>query len=537
MDLIWTNLRIRVDEGERVLPQVITHKLRIPPEALVGFRVIRRSLDARKKPELFFVYTVEMSLALSAKEAHRIMSRIPEIREAPAEEPRLIFKPEENLLHPPVVVGTGPAGYFAALDLARAGYRPLVIERGDAVEVRTEKVRELWAKGRIDPECNVQFGEGGAGTFSDGKLTTRIHDHRIHRVLETFVQHGAPEEIRFLAKPHIGTDILKDVVRRMREEIISLGGEVHFRSRLSGLRLANGSVQGIMINDQTDIPAEAVILAVGHSARDVYRLLHQDGLALEQKAFAIGLRAEHPQSLINQVQYGLEEHPLLGPADYQLTYQDAASGRGAYAFCMCPGGKVVAAASEQDGVVTNGMSEYRRDTGIANSAIVVSVGEGDFASTHPLAGIEFQSHWERQAFLVAGGNYRAPAQKLVDFLQRKVTDTFVLPSSYEPGITPCDLHQVLPGTVGEVLERALLAFEMKIPGFTGEAATLTGVETRTSSPVRIVRDERGEALNLSGLYPTGEGAGYAGGIMSAAVDGLRAAERVRARFKPPEFGG
>lgn len=532
MDLIWTNLRIHVDEGEKVLPQLIAHRLRIPPETLVGLRVMRRSLDARKKPDLFFVYTVEISLDLTPKEIRRIMGRVPEIREAPAEEPGLILKPEENLPHPPVVVGTGPAGYFAALDLARAGYRPLIIERGDPVEVRTEKVRELWTKGRLDPECNVQFGEGGAGTFSDGKLTTRIHDHKIHQVLEVFVQHGAPEEIRFLAKPHIGTDILKDVVRRIREEIIGLGGEVQFRSRLSGLRLANGKVQGIMINDREEIPAEAVILAVGHSARDVYRLLHHDGLALERKAFAIGLRAEHPQRLINQVQYGFEEHPLLGPADYQLTYQDASTGRGAYAFCMCPGGKVVAAASEEGGVVTNGMSEYRRDTGIANSAIVVTVGEGDFVSAHPLAGIEFQRHWEGRAFLMAGGDYRAPAQRLVDFLQKKVSTKFDLPSSYGPGITACDLHKVLPETIGEVLERAFLGFEVKIPGFAGETATLTGVETRTSSPVRIVRDERGEALNFSGLYPAGEGAGYAGGIMSAAVDGLRVAERVRARFKP-----
>ncbi|CAA7600351.1 Pyridine nucleotide disulphide reductase class-I [Acididesulfobacillus acetoxydans] len=532
MDLIWTNLRIPVEEGENVRPQTIAHKLKIPLEALAGIRVIRRSLDARKKPDLFFVYTLQFSLNVREREVRRLLARVPEIREVPAAEPLLPVNPAEKLSHRPVVVGTGPAGYFAALALAQAGYRPLVLERGDSVELRSAKVRELWTKGRLDPECNVQFGEGGAGTFSDGKLTTRIHDRRIHEVLGIFVRNGAPEEIRFLAKPHVGTDILKNVVRRLREEIIGLGGEVRFRSRLSGLHLANGRVQGIMINEREEIPAEAVILAVGHSARDVYRLLYQEGLTLEPKAFAVGLRAEHPQRLINLMQYGTEEHPLLGPADYQLTFQDGATGRGAYAFCMCPGGKVVAAASEAGGVVTNGMSEYRRDTGRANSAIVVTVGTEDFASAHPLAGIEFQRYWEKEAFLLAGGDYRAPAQRLVDFLHRRVSDSFELAPSYEPGIVACDLHKVLPRDVGEVLERAFLAFEAKMPGFVGASATLTGVETRTSSPVRIVRDERGEALNLSGLYPAGEGAGYAGGIMSAAVDGLRAAERVQARFKP-----
>ncbi|MHB1653616.1 MAG: NAD(P)/FAD-dependent oxidoreductase [Desulfitobacteriaceae bacterium] len=532
MDLIWTNLRLNIEEGEKALLDYMARKLRIPGQSMTGLRVIRRSLDARKKPELYYAYTLQFSLDGPHKEIRRIVSRIPEIREVPFEEPLLIPPPGETLRHRPVVVGTGPAGYFAALALAKAGYRPLVIERGDSVEVRTQKVRGFWQTGQLDTESNVQFGEGGAGTFSDGKLTTRIHDRRVRQVLEVFVEHGAPQEISFLAKPHIGTDILKGVVRRIREEIFSLGGEVRFRAKLTGLRLANGRVQGIMVNDREEIPAEAVVLAIGHSARDVYTFLHHDGIVLERKAFAMGLRVEHPQRLINLAQYGVEEHPLLGSADYQLTYQDLATGRGAYAFCMCPGGKVVAAASEEGGVVTNGMSEYQRDSGIANSAIVVTVSEQDFASTHPLAGIEFQRHWERKAFLAGGGNYHAPAQTAVDFLNKRISNKFKLPSSYEPGITAVDLHKVLPARVGEVLERAFSSFEGKILGFAGEMATLTGLETRTSAPVRIVRNELGEAQDLAGLFPAGEGAGYAGGIMSAAVDGLRAAEHVQARFGP-----
>lgn len=534
VDLIWTNLRFRIEEDEAALLNFMARKLRVPLQSISGLSVIRRSLDARKKPDLYFVYTLQFSLNLSYKELNRILMRMPEVREVPREEPIILPVPTETLLHRPVVVGTGPAGYFAALALAKAGYRPLVIERGDSVEVRSRKVREFWQSGRLDSESNVQFGEGGAGTFSDGKLTTRIHDKRVQQVLETFIEHGAPAEIRFLAKPHIGTDILKNVVEQIRKEILSLGGEVLFRARLTGIRSNNGRVTGIIVNEQEEIPTQAVILAIGHSARDVYHFLHHNGIIMERKAFAIGLRVEHPQSLINEAQYGNAEHPLLGPADYQLTYQDLATSRGAYAFCMCPGGKVVAAASDEEGVVTNGMSEYKRDTEIANSAIVVTVGEEDFASGHPLAGIEFQRHWEREAFIAGGKNYRAPAQTVEDYLKRRVSAEFNLPSSYEPGITPVDLHKVLPKNIGEVLERAFVSFDSKIPGFAGSIGTLTGVETRTSAPVRILRNESGEAVNLAGLFPAGEGAGYAGGIMSAAVDGLRTAERVQSRFRPAD---
>lgn len=534
MDLIWPNLRLPVEEEEGFLLPLIARKLKVPEISISGLRVLRRSLDARKKPSLFFVYSVRFALDLPYKEVHRALSRVPEIKEVPREEPIALPVPVRKLTHRPIVVGTGPAGYFAALALARQGYCPLVLERGDSVEERRQKVEEFWRSGQLDPESNVQFGEGGAGTFSDGKLTTRIQDRRIRQVLETFVKHGAPPEILYLAKPHIGTDILRDVVKNIREEIISLGGEVRFRTKLTGLKVSGDKLQAALVNGMDEIPAEALILAVGHSARDVYQFLNRYGIDLEGKAFAIGLRVEHLQSLINLSQYGVEEHPKLGPADYQLTYQDLATGRGAYAFCMCPGGHVVAAASETGGVVINGMSEYQRDTGIANSAIVVTVGTEDFPAG-PLGGIEFQRYWEEEAYLKGGRDFQAPVQTVRGFLQRQITGEFALEPSYRPGVAACDLHDVLPPIVGTVLERALLHFDGKIQGFAGEMATLTGIETRTSAPVRIVRNENGESLRLAGLFPCGEGAGYAGGIMSAAVDGLRMAERLMGQYAPGEL--
>ncbi len=534
MDFIWTDLRLPVEEPESLLIPLLARKLKVPEKNISGLRVLRRAVDARKKPYLFFVYTVSFSLSLSPRELQKLRSRVSGLKEVLREEPAAEIRPQKKLKNRPVVIVSGPAGYFAALVLARKGYRPLVVERGDAIDERTVKVRNFWQRGDFDPESNVQFGEGGAGTFSDGKLTTRIQDRRISLVLETFVRHGAPAQILFLAKPHVGTDLLKGVVKKIRGEIESLGGEIWFRSKMTAIRNTAGRLDGLQINSQETLAVEAVILAVGHSARDVYQILAGEGVAMESKAFALGVRIEHPQKLINIAQYGAEQHPILGAADYRLTYQDSLTGRGAYTFCMCPGGQVVAAASEQGGVVTNGMSEFQRNSGTANSALVVTVGTGDYSSNDPLAGIEFQRQWEHLAYQAGGNNYLAPAQTVPDFLEYRESTEFALEPSYQPGIVACDLHTLLPKEVGGVLERSLLAFESKIRGFSGREATLTGVETRTSAPLRILRNEQGESVNFAGLFPAGEGAGYAGGIMSAAVDGIRAAESLMAKYAPSE---
>lgn len=535
MNLIWSDLRLPVDLEETEIPYLMAKKMKVSPESLKNWKILRRSIDARKKPQLYYVYTIEFFLDAPWPEMRRAMVRVPQLREKPEiQEYTLKKKPDKKLVTRPIVVGTGPAGYFAAYFLAEKGYKPLVLERGDEVQARTKAVENFWKTGNLDPESNVQFGEGGAGTFSDGKLTTRIDHPLVKRVLEDFVEFGANKEILYSAKPHIGTDVLKKVVSGMRQRIVSLGGEVVFRSKVTGIRTAGGRLEGVEINDREFIPAETVILAVGHSARDVYLFLKKQGVSLEAKSFAMGLRIEHSQKLINLAQYGVENHPSLGPADYQLTYKDQPTGRGAYTFCMCPGGTVNACSSEEGGVVTNGMSEYARDSGIANSAVVVTVNTSDFLSHDPLAGVDLQREWERKAFQVGGGNYLAPAQTAQDFLNRRISESFYQLPSYRPGYNPSDLHSILPVGIGEVLARALLEFDKKIKGFAGQEATLTGIESRTSAPVRILRDDSGQSINLKGLFPAGEGAGYAGGITSSAVDGLRAAEKLMEQYLPWE---
>jgi uncharacterized FAD-dependent dehydrogenase len=417
------------------------------------------------------------------------------------------------------------------------GYKPILLERGQDVENRSKNVEQFWEKGILNENSNVQFGEGGAGTFSDGKLTTLIKNPRCRKVLEEFVNHGAPEEILYSYKPHIGTDILKKVVKNLRLKIIELGGEFRFNCLVSDLIIENQKIKGVIVNNSEDILTEVVVLAVGHSARDTFQMLLNQGVKLKPKAFAIGVRIEHPQNLINEAQYGkFAGHENIGAADYKLVYH-ATNGRGAYTFCMCPGGVVVNAASEAKGIVTNGMSYFARDGVNANSALLVGVEPSDFKEEHPLAGIEFQRKWERLAFELAGKNYHAPAQLVGDFLlDRPSSGLGDVKPTLKPGITLIELKNCLPDFVVQTLREAIPFFGKKINGFAREDALLTGVETRSSSPVRIERLPDYQSINISGLYPAGEGAGYAGGIVSAAVDGIMAAEAIASRYAPFKAG-
>ncbi len=535
-----SNIKVGINEAadpdsEKVaLRKKILSKLKISEKELHGFKIFKKSIDARKKDDINFVYTVDVDV--SSEE--RILRKYGSIGIIPA--PDLTYKGvqpgTEKLAERPVIIGTGPAGLFAGLFLSRSGYKPVVLERGDDVETRNARVNEFWNGGELDPESNVQFGEGGAGTFSDGKLTTLINDRRCRTVLEEFVRAGAPEDILYRNKPHIGTDLLKSVVKNIRQEIIENGGEVRFRAKVTDFVIKSGSIEAVIINDKERLNCNVVMLAIGHSARDTFEVLYQRGVKMNHKPFSIGLRIEHPQELINRAQYGqFAEHPVLGAADYKLSYH-AKNGRGAYTFCMCPGGYVVAAASEKGCLVTNGMSEYRRDGSNANSALLVSVTPDDFQSPHPLAGVEFQRKWERLAFQLGGGNYRAPVQLTGDFLADRPSSGWgdVRPT-YKPGVVFAPLRECLPDYVVETLKEAIAYFDSKIKGFAMPDSILTGVETRSSSPVRIIRDEN-YLSNIQGLYPVGEGTGYAGGIMSSAVDGIKAAEKVIERYAPLTAG-
>ena len=525
MPFIYRNLLLTPQDPEETLPALLAEKLAVPLTALRDVRIIRKGVDARKKPLIKLVYT----LSFSADDT---------VRARLGSDPSLEWQ-DENLTTPPVqirsqarivIVGSGTAGLFAALRLAEYGLTATIIERGGAVEQRALSVQRFWKDGILDPESNVQFGEGGAGTFSDGKLTCRSKDPLVPWILERFAAFGAPPEVRYLAKPHIGTDRLRVVVSAMRHELMEKGFTVRFNCRMTNLSLKDGRVTAVIVNDSEEIPCDHLILASGHSARDTFELLERLNVPLQRKPFAMGLRVEHPQDLINRIQYGSGNQPNLTAADYAVAWNNSISGRSAYSFCMCPGGVVVGGSSEEGGVVTNGMSGQLRNSPYANSALVVNIRETDFDGDGPLGGVHLQRRWERRAFELGGGGYLAPAQNLLDFMRLPGKGT--ARTSYRPGIRETELDSVLPAFVIDTLREGITEFGRKLRGFVTAEATLIGIESRTSSPVRILRDSSFESVGVKGLYPGGEGAGYAGGIMSSAVDGIKIADSIAARLAP-----
>lgn len=551
-----SQLKLKVGHTREELFEEIIHQAH--GKRPVSWRIVRKSVDARKKPQLFYVYTIDAEFEnekklLSAKKSKWTKPSVSNYTfpYSNSKEAGMSFK-EEKLEERPVIVGMGPAGLFAALVLARAGFAPVVFERGDCVETRSEVVEHFFETGELDEESNVQFGEGGAGTFSDGKLNTLVKDKfgRNHFVLKEFVKHGAPEDILYEAKPHIGTDILKDVVASIRKEIESLGGEVHFRTKvcdilcedIAGIKedeagkvheqeitagRQNSQIKGLLIEKdsvRTKYPCRNVIFAIGHSARDTFLMLQNRNIAMEQKSFSVGARIEHSQEMINKSQYG-KAYKKLPAADYKMAVH-LESGRGVYTFCMCPGGRVVASASEDGGVVTNGMSYFARDGKNANSALLVNVTPSDFKTDDPLAGMYFQREIEQRAFEVGGKNYNAPCQRVGDFLGTESNSEYTVEPTYKPNVTWVNLDEVFPKFITDSMREGIVLMDNKLHGFADNGAVITGPETRSSSPVRIIRDKKTMQSNIKGLYPCGEGAGYAGGIMSAAVDGIKTAEMV-----------
>ena len=529
-------LKINLSQKETLLPKLAAKTLRIPVEQIISYRIVKKAIDSRKKSDVCHVFTVDVEIAdeqqllnalLTSKNTD-IQKDIKHHRIHLAETfhytiPIFSAPPKS----PIVVVGSGPCGLFAALALSKAGLSPLIVERGKTTEQRIADVERFFKTGILNPESNVQFGEGGAGTFSDGKLYTLINDKRSHFIFQTLIECGAPPEIAYDAKPHIGTDILRKVIVNLREKIIALGGSFRFETKLTDIHIKDNTLKSIVLNGTEEMSASALVLAVGHSARDTFKMLFDNRLNIVQKPFSVGVRIEHSVSLINRSQYGtFAEHPALPPAKYKLVAH-LNNGRSVYTFCMCPGGYVVAASSEENGLVINGMSENKQDGNNSNSAILVNVYPSDFGSAHPLAGIDFQRNIEQKTFELGGRNYHAPIQTVGDFLQDRFSPS--LPSeltpTYKPNVTPAKLKECLPDFVVESLKLGIVDMDKRLRGFASPSALLTAAETRSSSPLRIVRNEQGIA-SVRNIYPAGEGAGYAGGIMSSAIDGLRAGESI-----------
>lgn len=522
-----TELRLPLEHPVAALPAAIAERLGVAPADLLDFTVFKRGYDARKRNAVVLVYTIDATL----RDEAGILEKFPKdqhVKPAPDTTYRFVGKAPENLPQRPVIVGFGPCGIMAGLVLAQMGFCPIILERGKQVRERTKDTWGLWRRNQLNPESNVQFGEGGAGTFSDGKLYSQIKDpkHYGRKVLTEFVKAGAPEEILYVSKPHIGTFRLVKMVENMRAEIESLGGEIRFQQQVTDVLIEDGHLRGVVLNNGEEIRSDHVVLALGHSARDTFAMLHERGVFMEQKPFSVGFRIEHPQSLIDQARFGkYAGNELLGAADYKVVHH-AKNGRSVYSFCMCPGGQVVAATSEEGRVVTNGMSQYSRAERNANAGIVVGIMPDDYPGG-PLAGLEFQRQWESRAYELGGGNYEAPGQLVGDFIKGiPSTQLGSVEPSYQPGVHLTDLATSLPDYAIEAIREALPAFERQIKGFSMYDAVLTGVETRTSSPLRITRGKDLQSLNVKGLYPAGEGAGYAGGILSAGVDGIRIAEAV-----------
>jgi uncharacterized FAD-dependent dehydrogenase len=522
-----TEIRLPLEHSEADLVAAIVQRLALRPQMLRAWHIARRGYDARKRDNILFIYTLDVEVDDEAALLQKFHAD-PHVAPAPDTTYQYVAEAPAHLASRPVVIGTGPCGFMAGLLLAQMGFRPIILERGKPVRERTKDTWALWREGRLNPESNVQFGEGGAGTFSDGKLHSGIKDprHLGRKVLTEFVAAGAPEEILYISKPHIGTFRLVSMVEKIRATIEALGGEFRFSSRVDDIEIESGAVRALVLSSGERIVTDHVILAIGHSARDTFRMLHRRGVYIEAKPFSIGFRIEHPQSMIDRCRFGPQAgHAELGAADYKLVHH-CKNGRAVYSFCMCPGGQVVAATSEEGRVVTNGMSQYSRQERNANSGIVVGITPQEDYPGDPLAGIALQEQLEARAFELGGRNYQAPGQLVGDFLAGRSSTQFgEVQPSYTPGVHLTDLSSALPAYAIEALREALPAFERQIRGFARADAVLTGVETRTSSPIRIRRNDTTlQSLNVKGLYPAGEGAGYAGGILSAAVDGIKVAE-------------